>query len=248
MGDRHPGGSRRWRFVAAMALGSILLGAACAPLAPAPPKVTASLSISGGDTMPGLVQLDAQAFRFRSDPISPNYDVAWVARDAATHAVVASNPAAVGNPDGHVVVQLQPGLFTATVEGAEATVAVEMEVTMQRGGSTASRSTAASLSWTMPASPITGSLPTTSIYSVIRSFPAVCSPVGTEVHVSISGATSHAVVGFADMTVPFGSNFVAFDANGEATLTTTTACWTPVIGRGSFVGDLSGTMDYTLSW
>jgi len=221
---------------------------ACTPTVPPGPKVAATISLSTSPSMPGLVQLSALASGFRTGQSSPNYDVEWSARDMTNQAVVASSSTAIGNGDGTITVLLQPGLFTPTVEDPTATIHVAFDITMQRGGSTASRLVAATLSWTMPGAPISGSLVADNSYQVQQGFEAVCTPIGTQVRVEVSGATSSTAAGFVDMVVPYGSNFVPIGPSNEVTLTTTTACWSIVVVRASFLGGLNGTTDFTVSW
>lgn len=247
--DRNDLTSRMPRGGLAVMLGLLLvvLGA-CTPPTPTGPRISASLAISTDSTMPGLVQMNVRASGFPTDPISPNYDAEWTARDEATHAVVASSTTAVGNGDGTLTVLLQPGLFTATISGSTATIQVGVDITMHRAGATASRTVTRTLSWTMPAGPLTAALVADNSYSVQQGFAAVCSPIGTQVHVAATGELSFTAAGFIDFTVPFGSNFVPLDSSGNATLSTTTECWSPMVMRASFAGGLTGTTNFTISW
>ncbi|MFV0318496.1 MAG: hypothetical protein ACK5O2_16230 [Microthrixaceae bacterium] len=234
-----------------VALVALALSAAIAcapPPQPPAPSVTASIGwTADGSSTPGIVEFRGVATNF---PGSGNYDVAWTITDARTGDVVHAKPDAIGNVDGNLALVIEPGLFSAEVNGTQATIEVAVSVTATRGAKSATGTATASLTWDIPSDPITGSLvidqnPT---YTVAQYAKSVCTPVGTTVTFTLTGELTGAAVDLATWSDNYSNLTQVDQGTGTAQITTTTECWAPGVLRLDFTGQMTGTTGYTITW
>jgi hypothetical protein len=240
--------TRSIRGVAALAAGTLLglVAAACSPPATAPgvPNVTGHLQIQAlplGEM--GTVTADAWNF-----PGSGPYSVTWSLRDTRADREVFSTSgdlAGESHPSFTGIIEL--GRFQVNSAGGVSNAAIEATVTLSRGGASASATVTGNPAWATPSNPLSGSIVTTSPYQATQVTPVACAPIGTTVHVAVSGQTTGAAAFFYDMGVPFGTGAVALSTSGTD-LTTTKACWQLTIVRADLAGGLTGAMNYSISW
>lgn len=236
--------SRITRVAAALAFAAIV-GAGCTP---APTPSGPSLAVQVG------VVFNNSSIEIKADPSgfggSGDYTVEWALRDTASNAVVATGTPTAYSDDLISIGAAALSNLSIGTTGATSSTQYSVTVTYGRNGQTASRTVVSAPSWPAPTSPQIADLNVvqSGTYQLNHFTPAVCTPIGTNVHIEITGGAEPARLFFLDYTVPFGSNGESLPpGGGSVDLVTTTPCWSAVWVRASFVG-ITGNAHGEFSW